>query len=115
MTTTNSKPTESPLAYIGPIGAGLGFRLSGITVAEATSGEEALAFVRQYKEAATYSIIFIDEGLAAEVLADIEKLNNDTIPAIVLLPNPANPQNLTQQTMNNLVIQAVGSDIFNQA
>jgi len=100
------------MVYIGLVGAGLGFRLSGIDIIEVTAGDEALAAVREFKDKGRYSIIFIDEGLAAEVLADIEKLNADTLPAIVLLPNPAKPQNLTQETMNNLVIQAVGSDIF---
>ncbi len=103
----------SPMVYVGPVGAGLGFRLSGIDVAEVTSSDEVVKNIKKYKEQNKYSIIFVDEGLAAEVLADIEKLNAETIPAIVLLPNPANPQNLTQQTMNNLVVQAVGSDIFN--
>jgi len=101
------------MVYVGPVGAGLGFKLSGIDVTEVTSSDEALLHIKKFKDKNKYSIIFVDEGLAAEVLADIAKLNADTIPAIVLLPNPANPQNLTQQTMNNLVVQAVGSDIFN--
>lgn len=104
---------DSPMVYIGPVGAGLGFRLSGIDVVEVTSSDEVITNIKTFKDQNTYSIMFVDEGLAAEVLADIEKLNADTIPAIVLLPNPANPQNLTQETMNNLVVQAVGSDIFN--
>jgi len=109
----STETTKGAMAYVGPVGAGLGFRLSGIAVSEVTSDEELLTTIKQLKDTNNYSIIFIDEGLAAEVLADIEKLNADTIPAIVLLPNPANPQNLTQETMNNLVVQAVGSDIFN--
>lgn len=105
---------QSQIAYIGPVGAGLGFRLSGIVVAEVTDSAQALNQIKRFKDTAVYSIIFIDEGFAAEILADIAKLNADTIPAIVLLPNPVNPKNVSQTAMNNLVIQAVGSDIFNQ-
>lgn len=100
------------LAYIAPSGSGLGFRLSGINIVPADTADEMLASVKKLKEAGQHSIIFVDEGLAADVLTDIERLNADTIPAIVLLPNPANPRHLTQEAMNNLIVQAVGSDIF---
>lgn len=111
MTTTPSKHTTA-IGYVAPPGSGLGFSVAGIDVLEAATPADALARIKEAKVSRQYSILFVDEGLAVEVVADIERLNADTIPAIVLLPNPAHPQNLTQETMNNLVIQAVGSDIF---
>ena len=116
-TTTPEAPAQSTqskqsLVYLGPVGAGLGFTMSGLGVIECDDGAAVLANVRKLKEQREVSTIFIDEGLAAEVVDDIQKLNNEAVPVIVLLPNPAHPLNLTQQMMTTLVVQAVGSDIL---
>lgn len=102
----------TPLAYIGPIGAGLGFKLAGIEVAGCASPEQLLRTLRTFKETGEFKLIFVDEGLAAPILAEVERINEDPVPAIVLLPNPANPMNVAQEKMRNLMIKAVGSDIF---
>lgn len=102
----------TPLVYIGPTGAGLGFQLSGIAVMTCDDDTVLVRLLRQLKEEKKYHIIFVDEGLATKVLDDVERLNEDTLPAIVLLPNPAAPRNLAQEKMNKLVIKAVGSDIL---
>lgn len=98
------------IVYVGPAGAGFGFRMSGIDVVECDEPSDMLKRIKAFKD--QYSIVFVDEGLAQPVLAEIELLNEEPIPAIVLLPNPTRPINLTQEKMNNLVIKAVGSDIF---
>ncbi len=103
---------NSVLAYIGFPGTGLGLRLAGIAVHEAVDGPSVTALVRSFKQTGTYRIVFVDEQLVSDVREDISKLNNDPLPAIVLLPNPNNPLHLTQKEMNDLVIRAVGSDIF---
>lgn len=103
---------STPLVYIGPTGAGLGFRLSGVAVVESETPEDTLRCVREFKDEGRYSLIFVDEGLAESILADIERMNEDAVPAIVLLPNPAAPKNVAQEKMKNLMIKAVGSDIF---
>lgn len=101
---------KAQMVYIGPAGAGFGFRMSGVDVVESDGSSDMLKRLKAFKD--QYSIVFVDEGLAQPVLAEIEVLNEEPIPAIVLLPNPTQPINLTQEKMNNLVIKAVGSDIF---
>ncbi len=102
----------TPLAYIAPPGSGLGFAMSGIHVETCVDGENLLKTLRQFKEEGQFRIIFVDEGLAESVLLEVEKINGDTLPAIVLLPNALQPANVAAAKMKNLMIKAVGSDIL---
>lgn len=103
---------SSPIAYIGPSGAGLGFSLSGIAVSETDDSNHALALVKEWKANSTYQIIFIDEGLADPHLDAIRMLNEDSLPAIMLLPNPSKPTHTAAKNLQQLMIRAIGSDIF---
>lgn len=102
----------SPIAYIGPSGAGLGFSLSGIAVTETDDASHALQLVKEWKAKNTYHIIFIDEGLADPHLDAIRLLNEDSLPAIMLLPNPSKPTHTAAKNLQQLMIRAIGSDIF---
>lgn len=105
-------PQLSPsLVYIAPPGLGLGFTLSGIEYQECESGENLIARLRQIKENGLANIIFVDESLAEPVLAEVEALNAEPLPAIVLLPS-ASRLNVTQEKMKRLLVKAVGSDII---
>ncbi|MEX0649866.1 MAG: V-type ATP synthase subunit F [Candidatus Andersenbacteria bacterium] len=104
--------SKTQIAYIGPVGAGFGFQLTGITVFESASGEEMLATLRHLVREADFGIVFVDEGLASPHLEVVAKLNAGPLPAIILLPNPANPQNVAAQNLQQLMVRAIGSDIF---
>ncbi|HLC49731.1 MAG TPA: V-type ATP synthase subunit F [Candidatus Andersenbacteria bacterium] len=106
------KQESFPIAYIGPSGAGLGFSLSGIFVEETDDPNRALALVKEWKADGTRKIIFMDEGLAGPNLGAIRSLNEDALPAIMLLPNPSNPTHTAAKNLEQLMIRAVGSDIF---
>ena len=105
-------PHASDIAYIGPTGAGLGFSLSGIHVEETEDAAHALSLVREWKANGAYTIIFLDEALATENLDAIRTLNEDPLPAIMLLPNPSLPTNTAAKNLQQLMIRAIGSDIF---
>jgi V/A-type H+/Na+-transporting ATPase subunit F len=107
---TNSSTKH--IAYVGPGGAGLGFQLSGITVAESSTPDEALAHIRRLKSEGTCGIIFVDESQAEPHLEVLAKLNEDPLPAILLLPNPAESKNVAAAHLQQLMVRAVGSDIF---
>lgn len=100
------------IAYVGPEGAGLGFQLAGIAVHECGNGESAMQTLKTLKQAGEATIIFVDEGLAEEYLEVVAKLNEDALPAIILLPNPTEAKNLSAQNLQQLMVRAVGSDIF---
>ena len=100
------------LVYCGPAGAGVGFQLSGIDVVACDTSVELIARLKEFVRTQAYSVIFVDEGLAAEVLPEIEALNQKPEPTIMVVPNPTNPQHLASRKLNQLMIKAVGSDIF---
>lgn len=103
---------HSPIAYIGPSGAGLGFSLSGMVVEETDDPNRALLLVKEWKASGAHTIIFIDEGLAGPNLDAIRALNEDALPAIMLLPNPSKPTHEAANNLQKLMIRAIGSDIF---
>ena len=107
----NKEKHTTNIAYVGPSGAGLGFQLSGMTVRECSTSDEALRAIRELKHEGSHGIIFVDESLAEDKLQEIGKLNEDPLPAILLLPNPIDPKNVAAQSLQNLIIKAVGSDI----
>lgn len=100
------------ITYIGPVGADFGFRLSGIDTVTCSSSEELIKRLKELKINKQGGIVFVDEGLAEDVLDQVETLNEDTLPAIMLLTNPAKPKRLAARKMDKLVVKAVGSDIL---
>jgi vacuolar-type H+-ATPase subunit F/Vma7 len=103
----------SDFVYIGQVGAGLGFALAGVLVLETENSEKMLEHLKEIRE--TAKVVFLDEGLAGDVLDEVERLNTEPLPAIVLLPKPGkqgDEESATSERMKRLMIQAVGSDIF---
>jgi V/A-type H+/Na+-transporting ATPase subunit F len=109
---TAESSNNKQLAYIGPPGAGLGFRLSGMTVHETNAAEEMVKTLQDLVQQGTHSIIFIDEGLAKGNQEALMKFNQEPLPAIILLPNPTAPRHLAADNLQQLMIRAIGSDIF---
>lgn len=103
----------SRLAYLGQPGTGLGFRLAGLAVYEETDAVSSLSLLQRIKDEKTHAIIFVDEHLVSGQTAALAKLNADPLPAFVLLSNPIEPRHLAVAQINELVIKAVGTDIFN--
>jgi len=101
------------ITYLGPPGAGFGFQLAGMMTTECSSGDELLSSLKQLVADKKAGIVFVDESLAEGVMDEVEKLNENTMPAIVLLTNPVESKRLAAAKMDRLMIRAVGSDIFN--
>lgn len=102
----------APISYVGLPGTGLGYRLAGVDTFEEADGEAAVRRLKQFRESKQYLIVFLDEGLAEPVLPAIRQLNAEPLPAIVLVPNAAAPRQLAAQSMQQLMIKAIGTDIF---
>jgi vacuolar-type H+-ATPase subunit F/Vma7 len=102
------------LYYIGGPGSSFGFKLAGIETITSTSGEEVLAQVNKIISLGNTSIVFIDEGLIEGVQEDLNAVTDSAVCSVVLLPNPTSPKRLAAKQMDRLMIQAVGSDIFNK-
>ena len=102
------------LVYLGGPGSDFGFKLAGIESVTCVDGEEVLARVKKIVESGNTSIVFIDEGLIEDVQEELDAVTDTPICSVVLLPNPTNPKRLAAKQMDRLMIQAVGSDIFNK-
>ncbi len=107
-----SEKEQVNITYIGPAGADFGFRLSGINTVACSSSDELIKQLKTLRGNKQGGSVFVDEGLAEDELDQVEDLNEDTLPAIMLLINPANPKRLAARKMNSLVVKAVGSDIL---
>lgn len=102
------------LVYLGGPGSDFGFKLAGIESAACLDGEAVLTKVKMMVESGKTSIVFIDEGLIEDVQEELDAVTDNPICSVVLLPNPTNPKRLAAKQMDRLMIQAVGSDIFNK-
>ena len=108
---TNTE-NKSPIVYLGPTGAGFGFQISGIDVRECVDTDDMVGHLKKLVGNRTHDIIFVDEGLAAQELETVQKLNQQPLPAIILLPNPAQPKRMAAENLQQLMVRAIGSDIF---
>lgn len=103
---------ERTIAYVGRSGTGLGFRLAGVAVHDTATADEAIKTIKNLTKDETLGILFVDEELVAEILPAISKLNEQTLPAIVLLPTSTQGKNIAAKSLQHLMIKAIGSDIF---
>ncbi len=108
-----SDKQETNVAYAGPPGGGLGFQLAGIDVVACENEKELLSVLKKEK-GGQHEIVFVDEGLAENILAEIEKLNENLLPAIVLISSSASSKKIAARKMDQLLLKAVGSDIINK-
>jgi len=111
MDITNTN-TKSSVAYIGPVGAGFGFKLAGINVHECVDADGMVGTLKSLVQQGNHNIIFVDETLAKHVLDIIAKLNQNPLPAIILLANPVEAQKVAATNLQKLMVRAIGSDIF---
>lgn len=109
--TADERP-NIPLFYLGPPGAGFGFQLAGMAVTSCATAAALLEQLRLRAAETPQSIIFVDERLAADVLDEVEQLNDSVLPAIVLVPGAAVGRQLSAEKLQRLMVRAVGSDIF---
>lgn len=104
---------QTKIIYVGPPGASFGFRLAGLQTVDCDTSDELVSHLKDIKEQGTNGIVLVDEGLAEGKLDEVEKLNQEAQPAIVLVTRPGKPKRLAARKMDNLLIKAVGSDILN--
>ena len=78
------------------------------------SSGDLVSRLKEIKERGKSGIVLVDEGLAESVLDDVEKMNQEALPAIVLVTRPGKSRKLAAQKMDRLLIKAVGSDILQQ-
>ena len=110
----NKDKEKVALTYIGRTGSDFAFKLAGVKSEATDNSSELVDKVKKIAEKPGNKIIFVDEGVASEVQEELQNLTADASCSLVLLPDPNNSQRLAAKQMDRLMIQAVGSDIFNK-
>ena len=99
------------IAVVGDKDSVLVFRALGVDVRVAYEAKECRASIDKLAEEG-YGVIFITEQLASLVPETIERYNEKTIPAVILIPSNQGTLNIGMNNINKNVEKAVGSNIL---
>lgn len=102
------------IAVIGSSDSVVGFKALGLDVFTVDNAGDAKKVLRELTRPSEdeYSIIYIEETIASEMLADISKFQDKPSPAIILIPGRDGPMGIGQTALREAVEKAVGSDIL---
>ena len=99
------------IAVLGDYDSIYGFAALGLTTFPVTAQEEAAAKLHQLVMN-KYGIIYITEGLAAQLKHDIAKYQDQITPAIIQIPGISGNTGAGIEGVKKSVEQAIGSDIL---
>ena len=103
--------SEYRIAAIGDRDSVLGFRTLGLDVYTAETVEEArLLLHRLAKE--NYAIIYLTEGFAKSMAADVGRYKDAVTPAVILIPGREGALGIGMDAVKTAVERAVGADIL---
>ena len=101
------------IAVIGNAGTVMGFKALGLEARPAADVEEARAALREFTaDDAGYAIIYIEEGLAAQITKEINKFKDSPTPAIIVIPGRDGSIGLGREALKAAVERAVGTNIL---
>ena len=91
----------------------MGFKALGLETFPAADAGEAMHTLRRItRESDDYAIIYIEETLAAQMTAEIDKFKDSPTPAIILIPGREGSIGLGQSALKAAVERAVGTNIL---
>ncbi len=103
--------SEYKIAALGDRDSVLGFRTLGLDVFPAETVEEArLLLHRLAKE--NYAIIYLTEGFAKDMSAEIARYKDAVTPAVILIPGREGSLGIGLSAVKTAVERAVGADIL---
>lgn len=103
--------SEYKIAALGDRDSVLGFRALGLDVFPEENAEEArITLHRLAKE--NYAIIYLTEGFAKDMTADIARYKDSVTPAVILIPGKEGSLGIGMQNVKTAVERAVGADIL---
>ena len=102
------------IAVIGGSDSVVGFKALGLDTYEVDSAEQARKTLHEITKPRDdeYANIYIEETVAAPILADIRRFDERPTPAIILIPGRDGPIGLGQSALQEAVEKAVGSNIL---
>lgn len=91
----------------------MGFKALGLETCPAANAAEAAQALRTLtRDSGEYAIIYIEETLAAQLGAEIDKFKDSPTPAIILIPGREGSTGLGQSALKAAVERAVGTNIL---
>ena len=99
------------IGVIGDRDSVLGFKALGLDVFPCYKSEEAKKILHDLAKG-EYAIIYITEGLAAELTKDIDKYKDSRLPALIPIPNKDGASGTGMDSVKKSVERAVGADIL---
>ena len=100
------------IAVIGGRDTVMGFKALGLETYPADAAEAGQILKSLTRGSDEYAIIYIEEGLAAELSAEINKFKDSPTPAIILIPGREGSIGLGQSALKAAVERAVGTNIL---
>ena len=91
----------------------MGFKALGLDTCPAANAQEAKEALRRLtRESDDYAIIYIEEGLAQQLSAEIDKFKDSVTPAIILIPGREGSLGIGKENIQRAIERAVGADIL---
>ena len=101
------------IAVMGGRETVMGFKALGLDVFPVEGAEDARETLRRItRPESDYTIIYVEEGTARDLSAEIDRFKDSPTPAIILIPGREGPLGLGQSALKAAVERAVGSDIL---
>ena len=101
------------IAVMGGRETVMGFKALGLDVFPVESAEDARETLRRItRPDEDYTIIYMEEGTAEDLSAEIDRFKDSPSPAIILIPGREGPLGLGRSALKAAVERAVGSDIL---
>ena len=101
------------IAVLGPYDSSDGFATLGLDIFPVPDAKTGAATLRKVADS-DYAVVYITEGLAAEIHTEIERYKEQLLPAIILIPGISQNTGEGVENVKKCVEKAVGSDILFQ-
>ena len=98
------------IAVLGDKDSVLGFKALGLDVFPAESAEEAKRTLHALAKE-NYAVVYLTEGYAAHMEAELERYKDALTPAIILIPGKDGSLGIGMANVKRAVERAVGADI----
>ena len=106
------------IAVIGGLDTVLGFKALGLEAHPVLGADEARGVLRHLVSDDSpddYAIIYLEETLAHELAADIDRYKDCVKPAIILIPGRDGSTGQSMAALHEAVKRAIGADILGQS
>ena len=100
------------VAVLGDYDSIYGFSTLGLSICPVKTREEAKDMLQQLAGSEKYGIIYVTEGVAAQISEEIETYREQKFPAIIQIPGVSGNTGAGVENVKKTVEQAVGSDIL---